>query len=219
MTDLTDLLDSAAGAPGAPSNDVVHADLVRGRRALVRRRWARTSAATLITAAAVSAAFVAPLGGSGDAHVGIRIPAAGQTHEDPPNPGVDLVSFDGRLRGAKFRPAEIPEGWSLSGDAYRLLISPPNISTSDDYYVGKIHVFMFEPLSGEPLPKDAEVAVGDRTGYVNRSDPSALQVWLPLPKGDALRASAPASTGWDEATLGRFLGGIAVLDGAKGRPV
>ena len=37
---------------------------------------------------------------------------------------------------------------------------------------------------------------------------------MPQDDGTALRAQAPLDLGWDEATLGRFLGGVTVGDGA-----
>jgi hypothetical protein len=191
--------------------EVVAADLRRGRRALVRRRYASASAALLLTGAAVVAgiAVVPQLGG----HDGVQ--AVSPAAPDAPNPGVDLVAYDGPLHGAAFRPAEIPRGWTLSGDDYHLLLTPPGLSPSGDF-VGKILVSIDKGIPNEPLSKNAQIAVGDRTGYAIRADASALQVWVPRADGTALRTQAPPSTGWDEATLGRFLGGITVLPGAKG---
>ncbi len=58
------------------------------------------------------------------------------------------------------------------------------------------------------------IPVGDRTGYVIRDDASALQVWVPQDDGTTLRAQAPLDLGWDAETLGRFLGGVTVGEGA-----
>jgi len=38
--------------------------------------------------------------------------------------------------------------------------------------------------------------------------------WVRQPDGTALRAQAPPRLGWDEATVGRFLGGVQVSDTA-----
>jgi hypothetical protein len=217
MTELIDLLDSVAREPGAPHPEVVAEDLRRGRRALMRRRRAAASAVALMGAAATAAAFalIPQIGGDND--VRMVAPAVGPVASDPPNPGVDLVAYDGPLHGAKLDPAEIPDGWSVSGDAYHLLISPPGSSSSDDTFLGKILVSVDKGIPDEPLPKDeGRVAVGDVTGYVITADPSAMQVWVPLPNGTALRTQAPPSLGWDASTLGRFLGGVSVLPGAKG---
>ena len=210
MTDLHDVLDTAAGSSAAVAPEVVAADLRRGRRALVRRRYASTSAALLLTGAAVvtGIAVVPQLGG----HDGVRgvLPAA----QDAPNPGVDLVPFDGPLHGAAFRPAEIPVGWTVSGDDYSLLLSPPGSTTTNGDFTGKVVVYVDKGIPNEPLPEKAEVAVGDRTGYAIRADSSALQVWVPQADGTALRAQAPLALNWDEATLGRFLGAVTVSDAA-----
>jgi hypothetical protein len=210
MTDLRDVLDSAAPPTPTPTPDVVSGDLRRGRQALLRRRVVQSSAGLLLTGAAVVAgiAVVPQLGGH---DVRVVTPAA----PDASNPGVDLVPYDGLLHGAAFRPAEIPAGWTVSGDDYSLLLTPPGLASSG-HFVGKILVSIDKGIPNEPLPKDAEIAVGDRTGYAIRADASALQVWVPQADGTALRTQAPPTTGWDEATLGRFLGGVTVLAGAKG---
>ena len=97
MTDLADLLDSAAGDHPAPTPDVVGADLARGRRALLHRRWTRAGLA-VAGVAAVGAAAVAVPGAwvRGSSRCGSSSPAAGGTVSvaDAPNPGVDLVDFD-----------------------------------------------------------------------------------------------------------------------------
>jgi hypothetical protein len=206
MTELRQLLDLAAGDPPTPSPDVVASDVRRGRRAL-RLRRARVGAAGLVAIALLGAAGLSLTDPTQDRLTAVT-PAS-----DPPNPGVDLVAYDGPLHGARLRPAEIPSGWSVSGDAYHLLVSPPG-STSPGF-LGKLLVYIGKGIPREPLPKTVEVPVGDRTGYAIRADESALQVWVPLGDGPALRVQAPLSTGWDEATLGRFLGGVSVLDGAK----
>ena len=60
MTDLADLLDSAAGDHPAPAPDVVGADLRRGRRALLHRRWTRAGLAVAGVAAVGAAAVAVP---------------------------------------------------------------------------------------------------------------------------------------------------------------
>jgi hypothetical protein len=214
MTDLTDLLDSAAGQPPAPTPDVVAADLLRGRRALLHRRWARGSALVLAGAAAVAAMAVVPGYVGGDDEVQVVIPASGQ-QVDPPNPGVDLVRFDAGAHPKPLSPGEIPAGWTVSGNEYALVLSPPGLDTSPDDFVGKLVVYLDSGTPDESLPEAVEVAVGDRTGYAIRADAAALQVWVRQDDGTALRAQAPLDLGWDEATLGRFLGGVQVGAGAR----
>ena len=93
MTDLNDLLDSAAGQPVAPSPDVVDADLRRGRRAMLHRRWARGSAVAFAGAAAVAALAVVPGYVGGEDDVQVVTPAAGRAGR-PAEPG----RRPGRLR-------------------------------------------------------------------------------------------------------------------------
>ncbi len=70
MTDLVDLLDSAAGRSVAPTSQTVDRDLRRGRRALLRRRLAQGSAVVVTgTAVAVGAALLSG-GGNGPQRVG-----------------------------------------------------------------------------------------------------------------------------------------------------
>jgi len=211
MTDLRDLLDSVAGEPGLPTPDVVEADARRGRRALLRRRSGRTSAVAVLAAAvAVGVAVVPSLGRDGATQT--VAPAS----QDAPNPGVDLVAYDGPLSGAAFRPAEIPTGWSVGGDDFVLLVAPPGQQPSTaSAFIGKIAVYLDSGVPNESLPTGTTVPVGDRTGYVIDADPSALQVYVRRPDGSALRAQAPLDLHWDAATLGRFLAGVTVLDGAQ----
>jgi hypothetical protein len=199
-----------AADPGVPTPDVVDGDARRGRRALVRRRSLRTGAGLVLVAAVGIGA--ASLPGGGEPRTRTVAPAS----EDVPNVGVDLVAFDGPLAGAALRPAEIPTGWSVGGDAHGLLVAPPGERpVMTGAFTGKIFVYLDKGVPGEPLSKAQTVPVGDRTGYVIPDDPSALQVYVPLDDHTVLRAQAPPSLHWDPATLGRFLGGVKVLAGAK----
>ncbi len=218
MTDLADLLDSAAGDHPAPAPDVVGADLARGRRALLHRRWTRAGLA-VAGVAAVGAAAVAVPGalGTGQQQVRVVSPAAGGTVSvaDAPNPGVDLVDFDAQAPVKPISPGVVPDGWSVDGSEYALVIAPPGNDTSVDDFRGKLVVYVdANNIPHESLSTKVEVAVGDRTGYAIRADDSGLQVWVPQADGTGLRAQAPLSLGWDEATLGRFLGAVTVSDAA-----
>jgi hypothetical protein len=213
MTDLRDVLDSAAGDAATPPPDTVDADLRRGRRALAHRRWGRIGA-TAVAASLVAVSAVAAPGllGGDDPDGVVAVPGTGA--EDPPNPGVDLVTFDAGPAPKPLSPAEIPAGWTVTGNEYALVVAPPGDDSSPDDFRGKLVVYLDSGVPGEPLPTAVEVAVGDRTGYAIRADDSAMQVWVEQPDGTALRAQAPQKLGWDEATLGRFLGGVQVSDAA-----
>ena len=223
MTDLTDLLDSAAGQHGAPSPDVVRDDLARGRHALVRRRWTRTGLAVSGAAAVAVAAVAVPAALDTQHEVRGVVPAAGgsagagggASAADAPNPGVDLVAFDAGQAPKPISPGLVPDGWSVGGDEFALVIAPPGNNTSPADYRGKLVVYLdANTIPNESLPMKIAVDVGDRTGFAIRAEPSMLQVWVPQEDGTALRSQAPMSLGWDEATLGRFLGAVVVGEGA-----
>jgi hypothetical protein len=214
MTDLRDVLDTAAGSPPSPTPDVVGADVRRGHRALTQRRWGRAGgvavAASLLAAGAVMAPGI--LGGD-DRHGVVATPGSGSA--DASNPGVDLVAFDGGPAPKPLSPTEVPDGWTVSGDRFALVIAPPGNDTSPADYRGKLVVYLdANTIPNESLPMKVAVDVGDRTGFAIRAEPSMLQVWVPQEDGTALRAQAPESLGWDEGTLGRFLGGVVVGEGA-----
>jgi hypothetical protein len=219
MTDLTDLLDSAAGNHPAPSPDVVHEDVARGRRALVRRRWTRAGLAVTGAAAVAVAAVAVPAALDTGPDVRGVVPAAGGgvgPAADAPNPGVDLVPFDAGPSPKPLSPGLVPDGWSVSGDEHALVIAPPGSDTSPADYRGKLVVYLdANTIPNESLPMKVSVDVGDRTGFAIRAEPAMLQVWVPQEDGTALRAQAPPSLGWDEATLGRFLGEVVVGEGAS----
>ena len=91
MTDLRELLDTAAGEPATPTPDVVSSDLRRGRVALRRRRGLLGGSALVLAGAAVAVglAVVPHLGGDGTTRQTVIAPAGSSA-----NPGVDLVPWD-----------------------------------------------------------------------------------------------------------------------------
>jgi hypothetical protein len=216
MTDLMDLLDSAAGRPAAPTSQTVGDDVRRGRRVLLHRRWGRGGALVVAGVAVVVAAAVVPgLASSPRPQRVVAGPAAdGVTAAG----GVDLVPFDAGPNPKPISPALVPAGWSSVLDTENgsaLVIAQPGSTLNPDDFRGKLVVYLDSGVPGESLPHSVEVRVGDRTGYAIRSDASALQIWVPQPDGTALRAQAPLSLHWDEATLGRFLGAVTVGPGAQ----
>ena len=123
-------------------------------------------------------------------------PAAGGTVSvaDAPNPGVDLVAFDAQAPVKPISPGVVPDGWSVDGSEYALVIAPPGNDTSADDFRGKLVVYVdANNIPHESLSTKVEVAVGDRTGYAIRADDSGLQVWVPQADGTGLRAQAPLS--------------------------
>jgi len=83
MTDLRELLDTAAGEPAAPTPDVVSSDLRRGRLALRRRRGVRGASVLVAASAAVALGLVVVPGLGGDGTTRQTVIAAEQGRYSP----------------------------------------------------------------------------------------------------------------------------------------
>ena len=135
MTNVRELLDTAAGEPAAATPDVVSADLRRGRLALRRRRGVRATYGLALAgaAAAVGLAVVPHLGGDGTTGRTVIAPAGTSA-----NPGVDLVPWTQSGVAKPISASLVPEGWAVSGNEYALVLSPPGVTTSPDDFQGKL---------------------------------------------------------------------------------
>ena len=155
----------------------------------------------LVLAVAVAAVAV-PASLDTDQQVRGVVPAAGGSGgsaAEAPNPGVDLVAFDAGSVPEPISPGLVPDGWSVSGDEFALVIAPPGSDTSPADYRGKLVVYLdANTIPNESLPMKVAVDVGERTGFAIRAEPSMLQVWVPQEDGTALRAP-----GAEVARLGR----------------
>lgn len=209
MTDLRDLLDTVAGTPGIPTPDVVEADARRGRRALLRRRSARTGAIAALGGAAlvVGIGVVPHLGGDGDPRTTVA-PAAQSS-------GVALVPFDSGATPKPVSASLVPEGWTVSGSSggTALVISRPGVTSSPDDFRGKLVAM----LAGDstPAPDARPVTVGGREGTISVEGSTTILLF-PLPDGRTAEVQAPRSLHWDAATLAQFAEGLAI---SKDAPV
>ena len=210
MTDLTDLLDSAAGRPAAPTPDVVAADLRRGRRALARRAG-RAAGAGLpsrrrggrrrrrrarVSAASRRTQVVRP---------------ARRSSRRPANPGVDLVAARrGRAQADLPRPRSRTAG--RRGDEYALRHRRRRASHRRRTTSGASCVVI--GLARPAAAHGATSIDGRRSAparvWVDSVD-RILQVWV-TPQTTALRSRA----GTDGARLGRrharpVRGGVTVV--------
>jgi len=167
MTDLKNLLESAAGEDPAVTDDDLAADLRRGRRAARRRRSAGVAAAATGTALAVGVAWAlvpgSPRTGSPDRSapvVGTPTHSVRSTAEPPrstpPDPWlrsmpswpplrwashpVDLVADGTPVPGAKVHCGLEPKGWTAS-----LETAPPEVQ-----YVPGSGVRYKDPMSTYP---------------------------------------------------------------------
>jgi hypothetical protein len=218
MTDLRDVLDSAAGDTASPTPDVVAADVRRGRRALVRQRYARTGAGLLLTGAAVAAGvLVIPQLGTEPAqtHVAVAVPGAGGAGGSAQPAAVALVPFDQGAHPKPISPGLVPEGWSVSGSEFALVIAPAGSTTSPDDFRGKLVVTVSPDQTAASGATSVDVA-GTR-GTVSVESGTQILIYTP-DGGRQVVVQAPAALGWDDATLARFGAAVTVsADAQAGR--
>jgi hypothetical protein len=208
MTDLREMLDTAAGEPAAPTPDVVTGDVRRGRTALLRRRGVRGAGVLLVASAAVALgiAVVPNLGGDGTTQQTVIVPGGSSA-----NPGVDLVPWDAGPTPKPISPALVPDGWAISGNEYALVIGPPGDTSSPDAFDGKLVAM----LAGDTTATDdaKAVTVGAAEGTISREGDTTTLLWK-LADGRLMDVQSPASLHWDTATLVQFAQGLTVSDAA-----
>jgi len=213
MTDLRDVLDSAAGDTTSPAPDVVAADVRRGRRALVRQRYARTGAGLLLTGAAVVSGIVlVPQLGTEPAQTQVAVPGAGGAGGSAQPSAVALVPFD---QGAQPKPISaglVPDGWTVTGNEYALVIAPAGSTTSPDDFRGKLVVMLSPDQTAAPGATSIDVA--GSPGTVSVEHGTRILVY-PSDGGQQVVVQAPAALGWDDATLARFAAAVTVTADAQ----
>jgi hypothetical protein len=213
MTDLRDVLDSVAGDTTSPAPDVVAADVRRGLRALVRQRYTRAGAGLLLTGAAVATGlFVVPQLGSEPAqpNVAVAVPGAGGSAQPA---AVALVPFAAGAHPKPISPGLVPDGWSVTGSEFALVIAPAGSTTSPDDFQGKLVVMVSPDQTVAPGATSIDVAGTPGTVSVE----SGTQILIYTPDGGRqVVVQAPAALGWDDATLARFAAAVTVSADAQG---
>jgi hypothetical protein len=213
MTDLRDVLDSAAGDAASPTPDVVADDVRRGRRALVRQRYAQAGAGLLLTGAAVVTGIVlVPQLVDEPAQTQVAVPGAGGSAQPA---AVALVPFDQGAHPKPISPGLVPAGWSVMGTAFALVIAPAGSTTSPDDFQGKL-VVMVSP-DQTVAPGATMVDVAGAPGTVSVEDGTQILIYTPDGSRQVV-VQAPAALGWDDATLARFAAAVTVsADAQAGR--
>ena len=221
MTDLVDLLDSAAGRSVAPTSQTVDRDLRRGRRALLRRRLAQGSAVVVTgTAVAVGAALLSG-GGAGPQQVG---PAADPVKTTPstssaqpsgktsptstptPGPGT-LVPADAEGKGGAFSAALVPNAWQRQQSDYVLAFEPPGMDTTVNDFQGKLVVMLAGSVTPPSDARQFQFGGGNARSWTE-GDTSIY--YLVLADGHDVVLQVPVALGWDDMTVAGFAKGIAV---------
>ena len=246
MPDLRTLLHDAAHAtPVTPAAALVHDDLVRARRALIRSRRTRHLALPtgLVAAAAVGVAVLAQGIGAGSAPVGAlppsgRPPGASTVATAPGpsgTPGTPAADLSRRIalvgyRGTQpvgFTIARVPQGWQVQAvDAYHLLVAPEGTADADpNSFDGKILIGRANENEIAVERHDVqEITVGgvrarlfvfDGEGTVAAGD-RTQGLLLPVRGGKAyLIFQLPGSLHWDAATVADFAAGVRLTSQAR----
>ena len=223
MTDLMDLLDSAAGRPAAPTAQTVGDDLRRGRRALLHRRWAR-GGAVLVTGAAVAGALAVAGPSSPSTTPSVQAAAGGGATSAQPSAGTEVTPAAGPAvalvpagtddKGQAFTAALGPEGWRMQDSEFVLAFEPPGTDTTVNDFQDKLVVMLAGDSRPAPGARHLEIGGGDAATW---TEGDTATYYLVGPGGDArpLVVQVPAALGWDDATLTRFAEGLAVGPGAQ----
>lgn len=152
MQDISDRLahlHDSAGPGAAPSDDVIAADLHRGRQALHRRHVRRAGVGAVGVAAAAAVVAVALTSGSGPS-TGPRaesgsttsvVPArSGHTSSPAQHDAIELVAYRGTQRPG-FTVKYVPDGYVLQGVSGSTLdIADAGDHSSLDIFSGKLTV-------------------------------------------------------------------------------
>ncbi|MCW2545349.1 MAG: hypothetical protein JWM40_2901 [Frankiales bacterium] len=216
MTDISALFHQAGAGEGAPSPEVIEADLLRGRQALAqhhRRRTIRRSLVMTTSLAAVGAvAVVLSQSTPTDAppvtaHPGVTRPVAPS--------GIQLVSYTGKQL-AGFTVDRVPAGWQLSNSTqYALLITP--VGSTDhrpDAFEGKLAV-LTSSLDAHGLGDGRPVTVNGRPGRVMDQGPYGLTLrYNDSAHGFGVDIQAPLALHWTDAQVIAFAEGVHVTGDA-----
>ena len=205
MIELTDRL-ALLGATGKdlPSEDIVAADLARGRAAL-RRTRVRIGGA-LSAAALIVAGTAVYLGG----------PGTGTTHHQHQAAAtapvkIRLVNYSGQDPQG-FTIASVPQGFGLQEQAssgYEFVLAPPGADQSPGSFAGKLVV---TAEAGSELGHWQKF--GQRTVAVNGSqgrigdDGTATQLWFTAGHGVVVDVQAWDSIGLTDQQLTDFANGV-----------
>jgi hypothetical protein len=227
MTDLKDLLDSAAGRPVAPTSQTVDGDLRRGRRAQLGRRLVQGSAVVVTGAAVAVGAAVLSGGGTGPQRVG---PAADPVKTTPatssaqpsgktsppstPTPGAGtLVPADAEGTDRAFSAALAPNAWQRQQSDTVLAFEPPGIDTTVNDFKDKLVVML---AGGVTPPSDArrfQFGGGEARSW---TEGDASIYYLRLADGrTTVVLQVPAALDWDDMTVAGFAKGLAVGPSAQ----
>lgn len=211
MNPTTDLLARATDPAPPVDDDVVAADLGRGRRALRRHRLRRAGGPVLSAVVLAGVLTVAVLNAPGADPGGPIDDVAADDAAEP----VTLVALTGE-QPSGYTVEQLPEGWEVQGatPAY-LTIAPIGWADQEpSHFVNKLLVAL-RSADDQGEPDGTEVPVGDDTGWVRRDDQLGLTVLTYREEGGQwMLIQAPDQLGWSVEQLTEFAAGVRLTDDA-----
>lgn len=208
MTDLETRLRELRVPTVPASDEVVHADVVRARRALQRRRLARRGSGGVAVAAAAVLAAVVVSGQSGG--TGSRPDIADHA---PSSAGVRLVDYTGVQRPG-FTVAKVPAGFVLQGATpYALDIARADDHSGLNVFKGKL-VVMLQSKDVTFRHTGHPVSVHGTTGYL-RTEKGGATALEYLDGSHDVVVQAWANLGLTDAQLVEFANGVTVSHNAR----
>jgi hypothetical protein len=210
MTDLRELLDTAAGEPASPGPDVVGSDLRRGRTALRRRRGLRAAAGLVLAGVALVGGMVVVPGLGDPTEPTIVVPGGSSSVS-----GVRLVPWDAGATPKPFSPNVVPEGWTISANQYALVISPPDLTTPRGDFEGKLVAMLVKHPHPPARAQPVRVTYANAEGTTWREGNTTIFL-LRVPNDPlTLEVRAPESLGWNLDTLVAFANSVETTSDAK----
>jgi hypothetical protein len=209
----------AASAETPPTDEMVEADVQRGRAALSQRRRTRAVqavlAAPILAAALVGAGIVISSQGDTSAPPASG-PKVGQTAgSSKGDAAVQLVSYEGKQL-AGFSCDQVPEGWYLQGsNPFSLTIAPIGDNSSPDAFEGKLVVMLQSSSAPHRLPHGEPVTVGVHDGVISEGPPASTLTYDDG-NGHIVQVEAwTAALGWSDEQLITFAEGVQVTADAQ----
>jgi hypothetical protein len=217
VNDIHDLLDHAAGdvdlSPRSADDD-----LLRGRRAL-RRRRARLTATPL--ALVTAGATVITLGQRPDVpptrHAVLHSPIPAQHPRINPIIAVRLVAYTGQ-QPSGYRVAYVPDGWEIQGaNPFAMTIAPVGFADQQpDSFVGKLLV-MLRSTDDTGTPAGSARPVGTGTGYLNHTEGIVVLTYQDAAK-HWIQLQVPPSLHGSDDDVAKFGAGVEITrDAVPGR--
>jgi hypothetical protein len=226
MTDITELFRTVSPAVDEPSDDLVDADVARGRFALSREHRRRRIRRSGLAAAAVVAAFAVVVfasHGSGSSQPTVagghpKAPPVAASHSTKKQthkkaPAIKLVAYNGKqLQG--FTVDKIPAGWFLGGvSQYALTINPAgDRNLRPDVFEGKLTVLLASKDETSFPKNGTQVTVNGQPGVI--WDEGGVQLGYADGAGHRLDIEVPSRLGWSDDQIVAFAEGVHVTTDA-----